>query len=1481
MKCERCGFDNPSGFAFCAKCGLPLSLVCPRCGFLNPQGLAFCGQCGAGLASEQARLTAADLDHLRAYLSPSRIEALQYSLQSPSQDLLEQCTADLARLLETTFSHLPGYLVEQVVRDPTPGQAGGHFVDGALLFADISGFTAMSERLSRTGREGAEEITAIINRYFDVMLSILREHGGQLIKFGGDALLGLFVEAGDATRAIQAALAMQQAMSSFAEIKTSQGVFPLQMKVGIHRGCFFAAQLGTPRGMEYILVGADVNATAAAESAAAAGQVLTDRSTLDAVRVPCQASPMPGDTSYWSVERIEPFIAARSIHPAASVLQPLASMAGPTLEDLRRAVRLLDALVPYLPAGLLARMVGAPSAASLEGENRLVAVIFANVQGLGQVADRLGPGREAQIVAALNRYFIAMDNAIQRFGGVINKMDLYDRGDKLLAFFGAPLAHEDDAERAVRAALAMQETLAEQSQSLLDDAGLPGVCLTQQIGLGYGYVFAGYVGTSWRREYTVMGDAVNLAARLMSVAAPGALVVSPHIRRKVQALFEMVPRGVVRLKGKSEPVPTFTVAGPRAIPEPVRGLKGITSPLVGRQVEWMRLQAALDQLLAGRGQIVSVMGEAGLGKSRLVAELRQHATVGQRGVQWVEGRCLSYTESISFWPFQEIVRQLVGLGPDDGETEALDRLRDTLQARLLPEHVSVTLPYLANFLKLTLQDALQAKVRYLNAEALQRQTFVAISALLEAQAKTSPLVLALEDIHWIDQASLALLEYLMPLVDRAPLMLLLLFRPERAKGCWQMRQKVEREFPHCAAEIGLHPLAPAESQELLTNLVRIASWPAEMRELILGRTEGNPLYMEEMLRALMDEQALVLDDGGQWQVAGQIAAFQVPDTLQGVIMTRLDRLDEPSRGTAQVASVVGRIFSFDVLDHIATERGPQLGRCLVGLQQHEIVRETQRAPELVYTFKHGMTQEVCYHSLLSRVRCLYHCKIAEYLCEAAGQRESKAWGGHDETESIYPLIAHHAFLGQDWLRALRYQLLAGQQARRLYANHEAIDHFDKALHSAENLPAGETLPERQLIHAALGELLTTTGQYDRALDHLQGALTLAVASADLDAQAGACRWLARLHELRGEYAAAFEWIEKGEAALAGRQTTEAAELSLMAGLIHTRQGLYDQALDECQNSLTIAQQLGEVAVLARAYNLLGHVTRLVGQSAIAIEHFAQAFDLYQGIGDISGQALVHNQIANASADLGQWQEAERHYCQAREIFDQVGDVYHRAMADNNLGEIALTHGRLEEALAFYGQALHSAEQIGGSAWMLGGLHNNLGHTLIRRGQADAALEHLRASLTYFEQIQARDFLPELHRHFAEAALLSGRLAEAEAQGQQALGLAHELSMPGEAGSSLRVLGQVAAAEGRPGEAARRLDESLSILTEVGDEYEAARTRLSWAQVCLAQGKHGQGLAALEHCIRVFERLEADLDLTVARSLREELRDATDGSRSQL
>ena len=1467
--CPVCGHENPPEHAYCSDCGARLVLVCPVCGFESSLDCKFCGKCGTPL---EDRLTESELDHLRIYLPLPLVERLQFASQPLSTELLELCVTHLAKLAQVTCTHLPAYLAEQIVHAPVPGQTGGRFLEGTLLFADLDGFVALSERLNRIGEGGAAEITQIVNRYFGSMLRVLSDHRGYLIKFGGDALLGLFLEPGSAARAMQATLLMQSAMAEFACIETTQGEFALRVQIGVRKGRFFSAQLGTPGQMECALLGADVNAAVAAESAAEAGQVLVDRQTRDAIDVPCRAVPAPQDDRYLVIEEIEPYVPV-----AESPFRTLDFPSVPTLYGLRQAVVLLDALTPYLPAGLLSTIAGDPGNIRLVGERRLVAVLFAGVHGLGEIVDRLGPGHKDRILAALDHYYVGAQDAVRRYGGVINKIDVSDVGDKLLAFFGAPVALQEDVECAVRAAIEMRDAMDSLNRSLADIAGLPNLRLSQRIAISYGYVFAGYAGTRWRHEYTVMGDEVNLAARLLSETEPGGITVSSYIRHKVQGVFDFASHREVIVKGKAEPVPIFTVSGVRAVPESVRGLRGMHSPIVGRKAQWDQWLQAFDRLLSGRGQVVSVTGEAGLGKSRLVAEMRLHATqTDEPGACWIEGHCLSYTESESYRPFIEAIRQMAGMKPGDTKVESWNKLHSAVEALVPPDRVPQVLPYLARFVGLPIEGS--DEMRYLDAEALQRQTFIAIRMFVEAYASSvrtsnavyaefarGPFVLVLEDIHWIDQASVSLLTYLLPLVNRVPLMLLLLYRPERTGRCWEVHQKVDREFAHCATVIALQPLSAFDSRQLLDNLIQIERWPAPVRDLIVDRAEGNPLYLEEILRALIDDEVLARDDCGTWRVADGPGPVGVPDTLQGVILARIDRLDPLCREIVDIAAVIGRDFSFDLLACLCPCDREQLDYAVVRLQQHDIVHETQRTPELLYTFKHAMVREACYGRLADHTRRPYHRQIAAYL-------EKERSIGRTEAERNYALIAHHAFIGHDWSRAFLYHRLVGQRDKARYANREAIEALGKALYSAEHIDAAETTSERGAVHQDLGELLTVTGEYDGAKVHLERARAMAAEQGDRVAEALSCRGMAYVDQYRGDLPAALRWAEQGLAVLEGVGTdvAEAAELLMIAGLVNARLGNRGAALEQSQRSMRIARQLDDVRVLARACNLLGYVSHMGGQVADAARYTEQALDLYREVQDVGGQATAHNQVANVYYYTGQWREAEEHYCQARAVFERIADQYHCITTDNNLGGIARDQGRLDEAQATFEGAIRALEQIEGSPWVLGTLHMNLAATLTRRNEIDAARQHLRVSQDLFEKSQARTSLPEVYRHWAVTELRAGDPPVAMGHAERALDLAREMQVRGEEGVICRVLGEILAAQGQLERARVHLVKSDSILGQVRDRYQWACAQFALARLYWIQGKPGKALVMLGRCTEAFQQLGAALDLQAAYSLRQEI-----------
>jgi tetratricopeptide (TPR) repeat protein len=658
-----------------------------------------------------------------------------------------------------------------------------------------------------------------------------------------------------------------------------------------------------------------------------------------------------------------------------------------------------------------------------------------------------------------------------------------------------------------------------------------------------------------------------------------------------------------------------------------------------------------------------------------------------------------------------------------------------------------------------------------------------------------------------------------------------------------------------------------------------------LRDVVKVMGRGNPFFTGELIQAMRRGNQLVLREDGQWGVSDSLlatlqranivvqtegqwqlrpgadltsVALDVPDSIQKLILSRLDRLPEAHKLTLKVSSVIGHHIDLALVAQVHPEAKDV--EALEGqaefMEVEEVIHGEAPRPRQ-YTFRHHTTQEVAYETLLYTQRQQLHRAVAEAL--AAQNPEASAQ------------IAHHAFLGEAWPLALRYNLLAGEHAKQLYANQQSIDFLQKALRSAEALPETETAGARKRIHLALGELLVSTGQYDDAGRHLQAALELAQAQGDVEAEARAYRWLGRSHELRGEFVVALSWLEKGFAALNGRASTEGAEIALIAGLINIRQGKYDEALRYCERSLYIAQTLNDPAVRARTYNLMGIDDLRRGDSAACLERFSQALALYEQLQNVYGQATSHNLLANGHFMRDDWARADRHYRQSLDLFTQIGDAYNQVLVNNNLGGIALKQGRFEAALGYYQRAVRLLEQTGGSLWVLGALQMNTGHAYLRLKELDKANERLSTAQAYFDQVQQRDLLPELYGLMAEADWLRGNLDTAKSHGQRSLGLAREMEMPREAGHALRILGEIAAgAEGHAQQAHNYFAEGYRTLAEAGDEYESAKVRLAQARLYAAQGQKEQALQALGECAPVFVRLAVQPDLEDVNTLRQTL-----------
>lgn len=683
-------------------------------------------------------------------------------------------------------------------------------------------------------------------------------------------------------------------------------------------------------------------------------------------------------------------------------------------------------------------------------EYKLITILFADIVGSTELTDRLG-AETARIV--LDRCLQRMGASVDDYGGTVARF----MGDGLLAFFGAPLAHEDDPERAGLAALKMHEAVRKYGTELGEDLRL-------RVGVNTGRAVMG--GES-KTETTATGKPVVLAKRLESSAKPDETLFGETTARLTRHRFELEVADPILAKGFDVPMPATRLLGELAQPAPARGIGDLHSPLVGRAREHEQLNEILHDLQGGRGCIVTIDGEPGIGKSRLLLEARESPT--ELPLRWAEGRAYSYTEDQPFSVILDLLAELLEIAPDDPPA-MLDLKLETSIRPLLGDQIDVVWPYLASLLGAPVPPQYEEALEHLDPEALNSRIVNAVVTLIEAVATRQPLVLSFEDLHWADPSSLGLIRSLMMTTERAPILLIFLFRPDRDKPCWELKIQAETDFAHRYAHLALIPLDDPSSKELVGNLLALADIPEAVREMIQKRSEGNPFYVEELIRELIERGVLVQQDG-RWQTIQAKAEIEVPETLEKVIQARLDRLPQPERTTLQAASVIGRRFGYRVLGAIASANG-DLSDHLLHLQQADLVRERARIPELEYIFKHVIVQEVTYGTLLRDQRAKLHQQVAETLIDLFP----------DRLEELHGALGRHYAAAGNAEPAIEHYARAARRAETMFAYEEAARFLVLALDLGPGEETRIELLERQAdIRAFLGENSVAVALYQEAL----------------------------------------------------------------------------------------------------------------------------------------------------------------------------------------------------------------------------------------------------------------------------------------------------------------------------------------------------------------------------------------------------------------
>ena len=684
-----------------------------------------------------------------------------------------------------------------------------------------------------------------------------------------------------------------------------------------------------------------------------------------------------------------------------------------------------------------------PTARATREERKVVTALFADLVGSTALSEHLEPEEVKLIVAEAVARIV---RAVHEFGGTVKDL----AGDGVLALFGAPIAHEDDEERALRVSLRVLEELAEYAAEVEAAWGISGFGV--RVGVSTGPVVLGDVGAGARIEYAAFGDAVNTAARLEAAAEPGTVLVSAETKRRAEPLFEWGEAQPFKLKGKAELVHAAPLQGVRAAGSRPRLLHE-EARFVGREAELASGAEAIEQVMRGAGGILFLTGEPGIGKSRLLDEFRRifdNSPGEARRPLWIEGRCASYGESIPYWPFRDLIRNWLAVAADESELRVRVSLRRRLD-ELFGDRAPEIYPYVGSILGVTLEPDAASHLAELSPEALQYRTFEVVGALLVRLAEERPVAFALEDLHWADPTSVQLAERLLPLVEEAAILFVATGRPEPDHPFWALKEAAARSFPHRTRELALTPLSGDADRELLAALVGERTLPLELEERILDAAAGNPFFLEELVSSLVDGGALVRDEAS-WRFDHDVAV-EVPPTVERVILARVDRLAPSTHELLIAASVLGRQFNLPLLAGVSGN-GDALRSGLSELQRLDVVREARRWPQPEYQFKHALIQETVYRTVLTPRRAELHQKAAQWLEEQYA----------DNQDEVYGLLAHHWLAADDEDKAIVYLTRAGDKARQEYALDEAIQHY-RAL-----LPLLEARGARQEIALVLFKL---------------------------------------------------------------------------------------------------------------------------------------------------------------------------------------------------------------------------------------------------------------------------------------------------------------------------------------------------------------------------------------------------------------------------
>jgi predicted ATPase/class 3 adenylate cyclase len=1314
--------------------------------------------------------------------------------------------------LQTLSIYAPSPVATLAFQDPQ-GQPGGAWrrFYAATAFADISGFTPLAEELASSGVRGAEELTTILNRVFEALITTAESYGGQVVKFGGDALSLIWpcepeTQTEAVWRSVMAAFAMQAAMAAFTTVQTSQGNFGLQMKIGLSVGELLEVHAGGVFARwEYVLAGAPMANMSSAENQAEAGEIVLDERAWQLVggqlidnKVNFVALKNRASNGYVFGEQVIPGY-YRLTHVWGGVsAKAFVSPDWARLEQ-KLAAKVAATLRSYIPGAISSLLESGHH--DMLAELKPMTVCFIGFGGLDYDNDpEAGP--------RLSNFMRDAQEIIYYYEGSVNKLAVGDKGSVLLILFGAPpFFHEDDEVRAVACMLGVCKVAARHN-------------LKARIGLAAGSVFAGPLGAPQRREYTVIGDTVNLAARLMQKAGEGEVWLDQSVYHSASRYFEHDDLGEIHVKGKSEPRHVYRALREKEQDQQEQAARYLLTELTGRDKELTIIDQLAEKVWAGHGQVLLLSGEAGVGKSRLATEIIRRWLEELGGVPH-SGDCLSYGRHTPYLPWRGVLSSIAGLSTRLSVEQRVSRLANVVSRLTPPASASLSqnywqerLPLLADILGLECPET--DLTRGLSENLRRDNLFATIRAIAVEEAARRPSLILLEDTHWSDELSLELAVHLAKDIANYPIFLVLVHRPlgSPAPAPYQQLQAL----PY-ATQLEVNELDPEASLKLVQNKLGVKTLPETLADLIRGKGQGNPFFIEEIVNSLLSLNVIKIENG-DCRVVGDLANLEMPDTVQKVVLARIDRLPEEEKMTLKVAAAIGRTFQRDLLEtvHPWIETEATLEEHLLHLQAEDFTRKDATENQLDFLFKHVITQEVAYETMLYSQRQQLHATIGAALENRYSSNDAE----------VIDLLAYHYSRSNDHQKALHYLQRAAHKALNGYANEAAISYFSEALSFAKELDdvnvQFDLLAGRERGYDHLGNRLAQA-------EDLTQMKQLALAQDSLIRQLETGNRRLQLDTNLGQYHDAMD-IAAEMLALARRANEpiwEARTLSSM-GVTAWRQGDYNRARDCMLQALDRQEAATDRHLKATCLNYLGLIHSQISEYEQARADYLHALDIYRASDDKGGEASCANNLGLLESHLGRYAQAEQYYSQALSICHTIGNRLLEGISLNLLGQVQTILGAYPPAKEQLEQSLSIRQAIGDRRGQAFCLHD-LGALYLANGQTAEAVKHFHAAAKLRRELgETGNYVASLAAK-GEACLVNNDLVAAHQSLTEALNHLEQGSGSGEYPTQYVwwAYAQVCLARSQESEAQQALRKASQLVKAKADQIRNLEFRQSYLE----------------------------------------------------